>query len=408
MSKSLGNVIDPMDVINGTSLDALQSRIVDSNLLPAEKKRAEALQKKQFPHGIPACGADALRLSLTSFTTQGNDVNLNMEKIESNRAFCNKIWNATKFVIACLGDDYSPGSRAAALDVTAVSDRWILSRLGVTVCTVNKAFRDYNFPSIVQAIQDFWVGDFCDVYIETAKPAIKGDPDRAAVVEQVLHRCVDVSTRLLSPVMPHIAERLLAALPRHTDDASVCILDTPYPLDADWAGCIDDESEAIMEEVLCIVRSVRSVPIRQLKPKADITAYVRACSDQSYLDLVMAADVIQTLSRASSVIILPEDATLPEESFVVPCSSACDVYVSTTLDLPEAEITVEIAKLEKRQAGLRKNLEKVQGRTRAPTYLERVPEHVRAADQVTMAKLRTQINELGDTVQLYSSRRGQV
>jgi len=166
-------------------------------------------------------------------------VALNMEKIESNRAFCNKIWNATKFTIAFLGSDFCPRPRAEPLAPTALADRWILSRLAGVVGEVNRGFQQYNFPAVTQAVQDFWAGDFCDVYIEAIKPALRGDPSRLADVKPVVHRCIDTALRLLAPITPHIAERLLAALPRHADDGATCVLDTPYPCETEvfltWA-----------------------------------------------------------------------------------------------------------------------------------------------------------------------------
>uniref|UniRef100_A0A8C2F5Y5 valine--tRNA ligase n=1 Tax=Cyprinus carpio TaxID=7962 RepID=A0A8C2F5Y5_CYPCA len=158
MSKSLGNVIDPLDVITGISLEGLHAQLIESNLDPLEIEKAKQGQKSDYPSGIPECGTDALRFALCAYTSQGRDINLDVNRILGYRHFCNKLWNAVKFAMRTLGEGFLCGSES-------VSDRWILSRLSAAVALCDGGFQAYDFPTITTAIYSFWLYELCDVYL---------------------------------------------------------------------------------------------------------------------------------------------------------------------------------------------------------------------------------------------------
>jgi valyl-tRNA synthetase len=262
MSKSLGNVIDPLDVIEGITLELLQERLEKGNLDAKEVEKAKAGQKKDFPQGIPECGTDALRFALCSYTSQGRDINLNVLRVEGYRHFCNKLWNATKFVLGHLQAE--PAYKASRLtDLRAslggdlpVAERWIVSRLNKTVAAAVRGMTEYDLGSAATAIYSFFLYDFCDVYLEVCKPALSGGSKAAEAAKGVLFHCLETGLRLLHPMMPFLTEELWQRLPRLSGDAeSISIAAFP----AESAECDDEDAEAQVKLLLDAVSTARSM-----------------------------------------------------------------------------------------------------------------------------------------------------
>uniref|UniRef100_A0A8C6U8S1 Valine--tRNA ligase, mitochondrial n=1 Tax=Neogobius melanostomus TaxID=47308 RepID=A0A8C6U8S1_9GOBI len=215
MSKSLGNVVDPLDVIHGTSLEVSETT-----------SPAEIILIKDFPRGIPQCGTDALRFALCSHKTQGEDVNLSPSHVLSCRHFCNKMWQTVRFTLGVLD---------SGATVEPLEKRWVLSRLYSTVLQCEQSFEAYELHSVTSALYTFWVNSLCDVYMEYMKPLLSPQTraTEGAVACSVLFHCVSVSLALLSPFMPFITEELWQRLQLHhppasaTAQPSLCL--QPYP-----------------------------------------------------------------------------------------------------------------------------------------------------------------------------------
>lgn len=167
MSKSLGNVIDPMDVINGISLEDLHLQLLESNLDPKEIEKAKAGQKQDYPEGIPECGTDALRFALCAMCT-GRDINLDILRVQGYRFFCNKIWNATRFALSYFKSDFKAPEDNKLLGTESGMDLWMLSRLASAISDANKGFQTYEFPLVTTAIYNIWLYELCDVYLVIA------------------------------------------------------------------------------------------------------------------------------------------------------------------------------------------------------------------------------------------------
>uniref|UniRef100_A0AAQ5Y1C5 Valine--tRNA ligase, mitochondrial n=1 Tax=Amphiprion ocellaris TaxID=80972 RepID=A0AAQ5Y1C5_AMPOC len=247
MSKSLGNVIDPLDVIHGVSLEVgtTQTWLKEGNLEPREQLVAMEAQTKDFPNGIPQCGTDALRFALCSHKIQGEDISLSIPQVLGSRHFCNKMWQTLRFTLGVLGDNTAPCFPLSSMD------RWICSRLHSTVVQCEHAFKAYELHTVTSTLYSFWVHSLCDVYMEHIK-SVLGQQDPGTVIQSdkqdsgsarqmastVLYHCVSMSLALLSPFMPFITEELWQRLQPFrsgsTDQASLCL--QPYPHSSQLVG----------------------------------------------------------------------------------------------------------------------------------------------------------------------------
>ena len=178
MSKSLGNVVDPLEVIDGCALKVLVDKIYDSNLPNHEIDKAVKNKQKEFPDGIPMCGSDALRFGLLAYMVQPRSINLDIKRIISYRLFCNKIWNSVLYALRYCDATFVPAKDLSALGLGLV-DKWILSRLNATIRDANRAFAEYEFGTLANSLYDFWLKEFCDVYIEISKAVLASNDEKS-------------------------------------------------------------------------------------------------------------------------------------------------------------------------------------------------------------------------------------
>lgn len=307
MSKSKGNVIDPLEVINGCSLETILEKLKTSNLSDKEKKRATTLKKKKFQLGIPQCGSDSLRFGLLSYVKHGKDINLDINVLISLRQFCNKIWNSFKFIMMNLGEGFTHDPAAINVLELTLIDKWILHELNTTAQKMNQQMEGFHFHEVTSAFQDLWVDKFCAIYVEYAKLALK-DPANVTRVKNILFHVTETGLRLLHPLMVFISEELYQKLPAWPGKAeSICIAE--YPTGQDLF--IFPESQQF-NEVLAIINSARSVfGGVTLKPKAKPDLYVVLPESLRVLrdTLTIYSDLISTLANSGKVVILDEAQT---------------------------------------------------------------------------------------------------
>lgn len=314
MSKSLGNIIDPVDVIHGVSLQELQAQLEKYNLDPNELKRAREGQKVDYPNGIPECGTDALRFALCAYTSQGRDINLDVLRVQGYRHFCNKIWNASRFAMMNIGDEFRPLDNYVLDGSESLVDLWILSRLAYCTDLCNDGFHTYAFSRVTTACYNFWLYELCDVYLECIKSVMQGDDARAKErTRQILYTCLETALRLLSPFMPYLTEELWQRLPRRPIESgveSICV--APYP-EQDTLPHRNNELESRFESVMSIIRAVRSLRSeKNLTAKTKTDFYV-SCNDHSNLEQIKAfEDVLVTLSCSKDVYFYDNDRQIPE------------------------------------------------------------------------------------------------
>jgi valyl-tRNA synthetase len=207
MSKSKGNVLDPIDIIDGISLEDLLAKRTTGLMQPHLAAKIEKATRKEFPDGIPAFGADALRFTMCAMATHGRDIKFDLERAEGYKNFCNKLWNAARFVLMNVGEfSVAPGAK---LVPATDAEHWILSRLDATIAEVDTQFAAYRFDLAAQALYEFTWNDYCDWFLEFSKPALQGeDAAAAASTRHTLLHVLERLLRLLHPLIPFITEEI--------------------------------------------------------------------------------------------------------------------------------------------------------------------------------------------------------
>ncbi|PNF20540.1 hypothetical protein B7P43_G05243 [Cryptotermes secundus] len=270
MSKSLGNVVFPEDIISGISLEDLNLQAhkhFESGLLSAsELEKTLDGQMKMFPKGIAECGADALRFTLCSANIKSHFITFDVQQCHANKLFCNKIWQASKYTRMHL--ERFPAALCCDLDTSrgdlSKLDRWILSRLAHMVSEVNKALGTSDFHFATSALKTFLYSEFCDIYLETTKPVVKGPDVQAAVMAcRTLLGCLDTAIHALSPFMPFVTEELYQHLPHlEGHHCSESIIVAPYPTSQQWEVWRDVNLENEVQLMINMISAVRRLKTR--------------------------------------------------------------------------------------------------------------------------------------------------
>jgi valyl-tRNA synthetase len=345
MSKSLGNVIDPLDVISGIPLQSLHDKLTGGNLDPRELKKAIEGQKVSYPNGIPECGTDALRFALCAYSTGGRDINLDILRVEGYRKFCNKIYQATKFVLGKLGNDYQPPSTAALSGKESLVEKWILHKLTIATKNVNKSLEAREFGEACNYIYEYWY-DVCDVYIENSKTLIQdGSEEQKKSAQDTLYTCIDSALRLIHPFMPFLTEEMWQRLPRRAGDETSSIVVAPYP---EYVEGYDNIKACNgYETILEITKGARSV-LAQYNIVKNGQVYVEI-NDVEVHDVVKSQqDSIVSLIRGVEKITVVKSAEeIPSGCALQAVGSGITVHL---LVKGQIDIDAEIAKVEKKLA----------------------------------------------------------
>jgi len=394
MSKSLGNVIDPLHVIEGIDLTRLHETLIGGNLEESEIKKAQASQKTDFPDGIPECGTDAMRFALVAYTAQGRDINLDVLRVVSYRHWCNKLWNATKFAMINLGDDYTPPRDVSnSFDVQSLphASKWILSRLNNACALTNTAMETYDFCSATTAVYSFWQYELCDNFIEIIKPVMQGSDEVAKKkTKDALWICLDTGLRLLHPFMPFVTEELWQRLPREVDPSAPCsIMLANFPVAVDsWTNALVEAQMQINMDTFKAIRSLKSdYNIAKMKPEAFYSLKTKEVRDA----LSVNKEGFMVLAGVSDIKELAEGEPAPAGCAVNIVNESVTVYVVLK---GVVDAATEVAKLEKKLELLVKQYEALKVKTEESSYEEKVPEKVRAIDADKLSKQSEEIKSI--------------
>ncbi|KAK3363671.1 mitochondrial valyl-tRNA synthetase [Lasiosphaeria hispida] len=400
MSKSLGNVIDPLDIISGIELETLHGKLLVGNLKDDEVARATKYQKTAFPAGIPECGADALRFTLLSYTTGGGDISFDIKVMHAYRRFCNKVWQASKYVLGKLPEDFVP---AGQLNIASLSvpEKWILHRMNTAVKEINEALQNREFSKSTKVAYQFFYDELCDVFIENSKSILSdGTPEEQQSVQKTLYHTLDVALRLLHPFLPFITEELWQRLPRKAGDGPSVML-APYPA---YETNLDFVSEAEDYELgLKCAGGIRSLAA-DYNIKSDGQAFIKASTVESAAKVSAQLTDIKPLSGKSvgNVKVLGPDtdeASLPGGCavYIVSADIAVLLQVSSQITDIDAEIKKITTKLQKTGIAITKQQELL-----VREGFEKVSDVVQAAEKKKLADYEAAKENFKKTLEQFS------
>lgn len=396
MSKSLGNVIDPLDVINGCTLEGMLEKIRHGNLDPSEVERASEGKRQDFPEGIPMCGADALRFGLLAYTIQGININLDIQRVIGYRNFCNKLWNAVKFGLMNMEGLEATQEEIESIDVKtlALRDQWILSRLSQTAAACNKLFEEYDFAGVTTQVYNFWLYQLCDRYLEMIKPIINGeDKEAKRKAQMTLYICLEQGLRLVHPMMPFITEELWQRVtnrPGFKYPESVML--TSYPVEkTEWTNAKLDEDMELLNTMVHEARSLRSD--YNLTRKDNPTLYLATTDDETLKTLEALSSDFKTLSQAGEVI-ATKDTEFPHSCAVKHVNTKVTMLVNLKGLVDFAQ---ELKKLQGQLKDVQGRKEKLEGKMNVESYAK-VPAEVKERDAKKLVELKDEVKKYEESI----------
>ena len=400
MSKSKGNVLDPIDLIDGIGIEELVQKRTSGLMNPKQAEQIEKRTRKEYPNGIPAFGTDALRFTFASLASPGRDIKFDMQRCEGYRNFCNKLWNATRFVLMnCEGKDCGLGEHdkgnchSGYLDFSPV-DRWIVSRLQRVEDEVAKHYTDYRFDLLAKAIYEFVWDEYCDWYVELAKVQMQNGSDaQQRATRRTLVRTLETVLRLAHPLIPFITEELWQKVApvagRGTGDGSESLMLQAYPC-ADLARC-DEKSEAWVATLKSMVNACRSLR-GEMNLSPALKVPLAAAGDKSVIEAY--APYLVALARLSEVSATEGD--LPDSD--APVQIVGDFRLILKIEI---DVAAERERLDKEIARLQGEVAKTKAKLSNASFVDRAPAAVVEQERkrmegfsATLGQLQTQRGKL--------------
>ncbi|HIP95457.1 MAG TPA: valine--tRNA ligase, partial [Leucothrix sp.] len=372
MSKSKGNVIDPLDVIDGISLESLLIKRTSNMMQPHLADKIAKSTKKQFPDGIPAYGTDALRFTFAAQASTGRDVRFDLHRIEGNRNFCNKIWNATRYVLMQT-EDKDVGLDESLTVELSLADRWIQSLLQEVTTEVTEHFEQYRFDLAAKALYEFTWGEYCDWYLELSKPVLFSDGSSDAAkrgTRRTLVRVLETLLRLLHPIMPYITEEIWQTIKALTGKSAETIMLEPYPV-AD-ESLIDNNTTDDLEWVKTFIIGIRKIRAEMdIPPSKPLPILLQNWTESDKQNFENNAIFINSLAKIESAEWLKTEAEAPE--------SATALCGKMNILIPLAGLIdkdAEMARLNKEIEKTQKGLGGLEDRLNNPSFTDKAPENV--------------------------------
>ena len=389
MSKSKGNVLDPIDLIDGIDLDALVAKRTTGLMQPRMRERIEKATRREFPNGIPALGTDALRFTFAALASTGRDINFDMGRVEGYRNFCNKLWNAARYVLMNT-ERRDCGYDGGELTLSA-ADRWILSRLQHTARAVTEALAGYRFDLMAQALYEFTWNEYCDWYLELSKPVLN-DPPTAEAARGTRHTLIGVLEtllRLAHPLMPFITEEIWQRVaPLAGRDGETIMLE-PYPQPD--AERIDEQASAEMEWVMGVILGVRKIRSgMNIAPSRRLPVLLSGGSEQDRMWSQRHGSYLTALGRLESVTWLESGTPAPESATALVGQMKVLIPMAGLIDKQ-----AELARLDKEIGRLEGDLARCEGKLTNPSFLQRAPGPVVDKERARAQEIRAALAELG-------------
>ncbi len=389
MSKSKGNILDPIDLIDGIGLDELIAKRTTGLMQPQLAPQIIAATRRQFPEGIPAYGTDALRFTFCSLATQGRDIRFDLGRIEGYGNFCNKLWNAARFVLLhAEGKDCGLGDGEIEL---GLPERWILSLLQRTERQARAAMEQYRLDLMAQAIYDFTWNEYCDWYLELSKTVLtdpEADPARLRGTRRTLVRALEAVLRLIHPLMPFVTEEIWQRVAPLAGRTGPSIMLEPYPVPRPEL----DDPEAVehmtwIRDLVLAIRRVRGE--LDLAPGRQVPVVLVGPSDTECDRLACGATYVRALARVATIDVLEAGSPTPKAATALLGGLEILVPLEGIVDKD-----AEIERLDRQLDKLGKNLDRARAKLANPSFRDRAPAEVVEKERRRAAELDTSIGKL--------------
>ncbi len=389
MSKSKGNVLDPIDLIDGIDLESLVAKRTSGLMQPQMAAKIEKATRKEFADGISPFGTDALRFTFCALANTGRDIKFDLKRVEGYRNFCNKIWNATRFVMMnCEGHEIAQTARP---ELWELPEQWIVSRLQRCEEAVHKAFADYRLDLVAQTIYDFVWNEYCDWYVELTKPVLNGDtaPERKAEVRRVLLAVLETCLRLLHPLMPFLTEEIwqtLAPMISRKSTDSIMLATYPQPDHSKISAQAESDMQWL-QDLITAVRNIRGE--MNLGNARLLPVLIQNVSATEQEQLTRIAPLFKALAKVESLDILAMGDEPPLSSSSMIGQVSLFVPMKGLID-PKAEQ----ARLQKEMDKLQKAVDILAGKLSNEGFVAKAPPAVVEVERAKLAEQREQLGRL--------------
>jgi valyl-tRNA synthetase len=386
MSKSKGNVLDPLDLIDGITLDTLIQKRTFGLMQPKMAEKIEKATRQEFPEGIPSYGTDALRMTFCSLASYTREIRFDTNRLGGYRHFCNKLWNAARYVL--MNTETHAASLKQAPATLSLPDRWILSRLQQTITEVRAAFAVYRFDLVAQCLYEFTWNQFCDWYLELTKPILMGSNEaEAAATRYTLIHVLEKLLRLLHPIMPFITEALWQRVKVLVNSSGKSIMLSAYPVVESQQ--IDEEAIPACEWLKSVITAIRTLRSeKQISPQKTISVFFRHGSTADHAHEKEQGHFLKKLAKLDSITWLKSTDTPPPATTTI--VGALEIF----MPMDEMMREEEVKRLNKESAKLHAELATIEKKLSNASFVERAPQSIVEKEQARAQELRATLEKL--------------
>ncbi|WP_151731803.1 valine--tRNA ligase [Acinetobacter ursingii] len=389
MSKSKGNVLDPLDLIDGIDLESLVAKRTFGLMNPKQAEKIEKSTRKEFPEGINAYGTDAVRFTFCALANTGRDIKFDLKRVEGYRNFCNKIWNATRFVL--MNVEGQTVAQEARPELWELPEQWIISRLQKAEQAVHQAFATYRLDLAAQTIYDFIWNEYCDWYVELTKPVLNDaevSSERKAEVRRVLLAVMEASLRLAHPLMPYLTEEIWQTLAPMIGKGGDTIMTAQYPVPE--AAKINDQAEADMQWLQGLIGAVRNIRGEMGLGNARLLpVLLQNISDAERTQIERIEPLFKALAKVESIEFLTKDQEPPLSSSSVIGHASVFVPMKGLID-PKAEL----GRLQKDLDKVQKQHDQIANKLGNEGFVAKAPAAVVEGEKAKLAECADQLSKI--------------